>query len=95
MLKQGDWKDWWPIIFQEVQRHVKDPEKHPLHENFQGYARLFGQHPIMPFAERILAAGPNPRLKDVENAVGYAKANLDTWLRRRVCYIQGIKPDPH
>lgn len=49
----------------------------------------------MPFAERILAAGPNPRLKDVENAVGYAKANLDTWLRRRVCYIQGIKPDPH
>jgi hypothetical protein len=91
----GDWHDWWPIIYQAVAVHVSDPEKYPLHKNFWGYTRLFGQHLTAPFPERILLAGPNPRLTDVIEAVGYANANLDAWLRRRVAYIKGLKPDLH
>ncbi len=95
VLKQGDWHDWWPIIYQKVKLHKENPQAHPLHHNFWGYTRLFGQHPNNPFPERILNAGPNPRLRDIEYAVGFTNANLTSWLRRRVCYIQGIKPDLH
>jgi hypothetical protein len=95
MLKQGVWQDWWPVIYHAVLQHTADPVKHPLHKNFWGYSRSFGQLPNEPFPLRILGAGPKPRLKDVVKAVGFSNANLTSWLRRRVCYIQGIKPDPH
>lgn len=92
---QGDWHDWWPVIYKAVVRNVSDPEMYPLHKNFWGYYRLFGRVPHKPFPERILATGRNPRLRDVIHAIGYRGANLDSWLRRRFAYIKGLKPDPH
>ena len=91
----GDWHDWWPVIYQAVVLNIRNPEKYPLHKNFWGYSRHFGRVPNAPFPERILAAGPNPRLRDVSRAIGLQKANLDGWMRRRVAYIKGLKPDPH
>lgn len=95
LLEQGVWQDWWPIIYQAVALNAQDPGKYPLHPNFWGYYIEFGRHPHAPFPERILRASPEPRLADVKIAVGCANANLTAWLRRRVCYIEGLKPDPH
>ncbi len=90
-----DWREMWKIVYDAVKQHDSDPEKYPLHENFWGYRRFFGQHPNEPFPEKVLETGPTPRLMCVAAAVGLAKGNLNRWLRRRVCYIRKIKTDPH
>jgi hypothetical protein len=95
ILQDGNWRDWWKVIYQAVKENEQEPKKKPLHGNFWGYRRHFGSHPNKPFPERILPLGQNPRRIEVESAIGYAKANLDAWLRRRVCYVLGLKPDQH
>jgi hypothetical protein len=95
MIPGNDWRDWWPIIYAAVLLNQLNPEKYPLHKNFWGYYRLFRRIPHEPFPERILHAGPAPRLKAVNEAVGFSHGNLESWLRRRVAYIQGINPDAH
>ena len=95
VLAQGTWQEWWPIIYEAVEKNKK-PDTCKLHSNFWGYRRESGCYiPNDPFHDRILSAGPSPRLMNIENAIGLGGANLTSWLRRRVCYIKNIPTDPH
>jgi len=90
-MEERTWRELWMVVYHYVGLHLQSPDRFPLHPNFWGEEKWFDgtlMGPRRPFSERLLRLGPTPQRREIECLIGYGPGDTETWLRRRVKYIE-------